>query len=242
MQAFKEMTVTTYEGGIGRNTEALVIRELPLDIFVNGQFHVTVACSGLHVVELAVGLLTCEGVVAHREDIRDIETEQGGEKLTVHITVGEGNKKPNPQQVRPRPPEHFTCPSPQVIGELMVEFVSRASLHTLTRGTHGAALAALSGLIVVREDIGRHNCLDMLIGYRLLNSPERDERDEMFVLRTGRLSMEITKKIIMLGVPLVVSLGVPTTAALEAAAAAGITVIGAVREGQMNFYTSPYRP
>ena len=89
----------------------------------------------------------------------------------------------------------------------MERFLGQACLHEETGGTHAAALARNGKILVVREDIGRHNTIDMLGGYALLHGV--DCRDAV-ILRTGRVSSEIVHKIRRLGVPLVCSLSVPT--------------------------------
>jgi len=115
----------------------------------------------------------------------------------------------------------------------MREMISRASLHEETRGTHCAALADTSGIIAVREDIGRHNAIDMLAGYMLLNDVDASRK---MIVRTGRVSAEIIHKIWNMGIPVAISISVPTTAALRLAREAGITVIGSVRGDKMTIY------
>jgi FdhD protein len=128
--------------------------------------------------------------------------------------------------------------TPDRIFELMDEMVRKVRIHETTRGTHCAALADQGGIFVLREDIGRHNCLDMLGGYLLLN--EMDGSDKI-LFRTGRVSLEIVKKVWTLGVKLVISLSVPTAAAVETARRLGITLAGALRDGRMTVYTHPQR-
>jgi FdhD protein len=128
--------------------------------------------------------------------------------------------------------------SPERVLQLMDEFIKLCRLHTITRGTHGAALTDGKEIIVVREDIGRHNALDMLAGYALSNHLDCSDKA---VLRTGRVSTEIVYKVWNLGIPVVVSLAAPTTRAIQLAGDAGITLIGAIRGISMQVYTHERR-
>ena len=128
--------------------------------------------------------------------------------------------------------------SPARIFMLMEGLVAAAGIHNLSRGTHGAALADKSAIFVTREDIGRHNCLDMLSGYALLHEIECADK---VLLRTGRVSSEIVHKIWRLGVPVVLSLSVPTALAISLAGQAGITLVGAIRAPSLTVYTHTKR-
>jgi FdhD protein len=121
---------------------------------------------------------------------------------------------------------------------LVESLIDLSRLHGVTGGTHSAALAHGDSIIVLREDIGRHNTIDMLGGYALLN--EMDCSDKVIV-RTGRVSLEIVNKVWNLGIPILISLSVPTTTAVHASMEAGITLIGSLRGGKMNVYCHEWR-
>jgi FdhD protein len=126
------------------------------------------------------------------------------------------------------------CLAPGAILNLMERFLEQARLHEETGGTHAASLVQNGEILVVREDIGRHNVIDMLGGYALLNGADCSG-DAIF--RTGRVSSEIVRKILRLGVSLVCSLSVPTTRAVEMARGAGMKLIGSVRRDRMKIYS-----
>ena len=111
-------------------------------------------------------------------------------------------------------------------------------LHEETWGTHCSALAAAGRLIAVREDIGRHNTLDMLGGFALLQGMDLSDKA---VLTTGRISAEIVAKVRRMGAPVIISHSAPTSRAIELARAQGMTLIGYVRNGRMKIYSGENR-
>ena len=249
--------VYTFDGRAFSKADADIIQEMPLQIFLNGRHLATIACTGLHVDELALGYLKSEGFIKDSSDIQDvrIDAEAGAVQLLTTAAMTPCTTD-NPfmgsiasSGARTRLGEshhHLSAPirqdalhlSPEQVLQLMDRFIELCRLHAITRGTHGAALTDGKEILVVREDIGRHNALDMLAGYAL--SHHWDCSDKA-VLRTGRVSTEIVYKVWNLGIPVVVSLAAPTTRAIQLAGDAGITLIGAIRGRSMQVYTHERR-
>jgi FdhD protein len=221
-----------------------------LAVFLDGRRVITIACAGLHVDELAVGFLRAEGFLTSPEDMAGLTVSPDGAEVRITTRAGRGMPPPEAGDrtlassgargfgrgavgMAPLPAAGAPLP-PELILALMDRFLAQARLHEQTGGTHAAALAADGELLVVREDIGRHNAIDMLGGYALLRGMDCREA---LILRTGRVSAEIVHKIGNLGVPLVCSLSVPTTQAVAMAQQAGMTLIGSIRHGRMVIYT-----
>lgn len=251
-QGSETLRALSYDGRRLLETEERIVRELPLEVHLNGRRVITIACAGMHVEELAVGFLVSEGVLRNRADLSSLEVSEDGREVRVRTAEAEGRPEPSVTPERtvassgaggmglaPRGEPVGAVPagvriSPGQIQDLMRRFLDLASLHDETGGTHAAALVRDGDILAVRQDIGRHNAIDMLGGYALLNG--LDCRGAM-ILRTGRVSSEIVQKVRLLGVSLVASLSVPTTLAVQMARETGITLIGSVRSGRMKIYS-----
>jgi FdhD protein len=130
--------------------------------------------------------------------------------------------------------------NPAVLIGLPLALRMKQPLFAATGGSHGAALAALDGsLAMVREDVGRHNAVDKVIGAALAQA-EFPFAAHALVL-SGRASFELTQKAAAAGLPVVVAVGAPSSLAVRWAAEAGLTLIGFTREGRFNAYTGAAR-
>lgn len=126
------------------------------------------------------------------------------------------------------------------LGELPDKLRSEQSVFAQTGGLHASGLFDRSGhVIAVREDVGRHNALDKLIGSRLLQ--DALPLSDLGILVSGRASFELMQKAMIAGCPLVAAVGAPSSLAVDLAQQFGMTLVGFLKRDRCNVYTRPDR-
>lgn len=130
--------------------------------------------------------------------------------------------------------------SPELISSLPGKLRAAQETFSKTGGLHASALFDLEGnLLVLREDVGRHNALDKVLGWALQN--DLLPLSEHLLLVSGRVSFEIIQKSLAAGIPVVAAISAPSSLAVDFAQASGQTLIGFLRGETMNIYTHPRR-
>ncbi|MFA7149005.1 MAG: formate dehydrogenase accessory sulfurtransferase FdhD [Syntrophomonadaceae bacterium] len=207
----------------------VIINEECFNVYVNEVFYKNICCTPSHLEELLTGHLLIEGQVSSSGDIKKIEIDD------TTISVSLISRPPVQNHIRNTPDIH--CPAAK-LSWLMQAHLNISDLHKQTGGVHVMSLANQEGLLVSREDIGRHNAVDKLYGYCLLNGISCC--DKIF-LSSGRVSHEIIQKLVAMGIQLIVSRAAVTSLAQEIAQKSGITVLGFARGERFNIYTHPHR-
>jgi FdhD protein len=237
--------VQLYEGGKLSAITDRIIREVPVELYLNEDKVITIACAGIHLEELAIGFLKSEEIIGTRQDLKEITVSPGGSR--VHVITKDGKQLLHDRSILSRGARETrseqigkTITSDMKISatnalSLMDDHLNATTIHKATHGTHCSSLADGEGrLIISREDIGRHNTLDMIGGYVLLNAIDCSEK---IIATTGRVSSEIASKVWKLGIPFILSHAVPTSRAIMMGNEAGITIIGYMRNGKMTVYS-----
>jgi FdhD protein len=144
--------------------------------------------------------------------------------------------------VLPRSPlsADVTVFEPAVITSLPDRLRQAQRVFSSTGGLHAAGLFTSSGeLIVAREDVGRHNAVDKIVGWAVLQ--DKLPLTGCALLVSGRASFELAQKAVLAGIPLLAAVSAPSSLAAELAEEAGLTLVGFLRGESMNVYTGAYR-
>ena len=139
-------------------------------------------------------------------------------------------KKDKTPKSNPKLSKEVIISSPSVLKKNQTEF-------TKTGGIHASGLFSSNGkLISLREDVGRHNALDKLIGDSLINNRLRP--NDQFITCSGRLNFELVQKVLMTNIGLMIGVGAPTSLAIDLANRFDMTLVGFVKEDSFNIYTN----
>ncbi|SOD73665.1 FdhD protein [Jatrophihabitans sp. GAS493] len=228
--------------------------EAPLTLILDGEPLATLMRSPGHDLELAAGWLTVESGVRGPSDIQQLRESRDSERVLISLAPG---------VQAPRPRAFVTSSSCGVCSADVLETallrrwpaapadwrISRDIVQGLpesmreqqrafarTGGVHAAALATVEGeLLVVREDVGRHNATDKVIGWGLLQ--HRLPMSSHVLVVSGRVSFEIVQKAVAAGVAAIVAVSAPTSLALDLSREHELLLAGMVRSGRMNLYS-----
>jgi FdhD protein len=247
----------------GPDDDALAVEE-PLEIRVDGEaLAVTLRTPGED-LDLAAGFLATEGVIDGPDDLAalahvDLPGDRRGNTVDCRLAAGTASQAAALRRARrelfatsscgvcgkasidrlrvgaaPLPP--VTPPPPGVLLGLPAQLRDHQATFCRTGGVHAAALFTLDGeLELVREDVGRHNAVDKVIGARL--RADRYPVDDRVLLVSGRVGFEIVQKAWVARIPMIAAVGAPTALAVDLAVAAGMALVGFLRDERFNRYS-----
>jgi FdhD protein len=235
-------------GAAGPVATREIAEEIPVEIAFGGVSFAVMMASPLDLTDFAYGFALTEGAIRSADEVRGVDVELSERRARVNLSLtGEGMRDhlarkraltgrsgcgvcgvedieqlPKAPRVSPQPPI-----PPAAIGAALAALQASQTLNELTRATHAAAWVDRDGAIrALREDVGRHNALDKLIGALVRGGADPQQG---FVLITSRCSYEMVVKTAMFGAGTLVSVSAPTRLALETAAACGVELIAVAR-------------
>jgi len=238
----------------GEPTPDRIAVEEPLEIRIGGEpVAVTMRTPG-HDEELALGFCLTEGMQPVKARVPDdlaantVDVEAGGfdpERMRRHFYTSSscgvcGKGAIEAVQVAAPQVESTLEVRESIVALLPERLLEAQRAFAATGGLHATGLFTPDGeLLCVREDVGRHNAMDKVVGWAFLQGLLPLEGHLLCV--SGRLSFELVQKAAVAGCPVLVAVGAPSSLAVELAADRGVTLCGFVREGRMTVYTEPWR-
>lgn len=263
---YGEVEIQRYKDGAASGGHDFVGAEVPVALVFNGISHVVMLATPLDLADFALGFSFSEGIIDQRSEVYDIEEIAHPELgIEVHLTISNAcfmrlkerrrnlvgrtgcgicgleslaafeaglssmiNVENNPFVI-----------SRNALFDAFHQLSQKQTINKITGSIHAAAWVNAEGqVLIVREDLGRHNALDKLIGALLTQSASFDQG---CVIMTSRASYELAQKTAKAGIPLLATISAPTSLAINLAKKSGLSLVGFVRNRSFVAYSHPQR-
>lgn len=254
------LQVTAWRSAQAQQQADWVAQEVPVALVFNGISHAVMMASPADLEDFALGFALTEGLLAQAAELRSVEVQAVADGLELHLDVSAAcewrlkERRRNLagrtgcglcgtdslQQVRrDLPLAPSTTFTPAALARAQRALRHAQGVQQLTGATHAAAWCNAQGdAVLVREDIGRHNALDKLVGALVRAGLPVAEG---FICITSRASFEMVQKAALAGVGLLAAVSAPTALAVDTAQQCGLTLAGFVRGDDLVAYTFPER-
>jgi FdhD protein len=249
------------DGNTSSADAAQVAEEVPVAFVYGGKPHVVMMCTPDDLEDLGIGFTLSEEIVERRADITRLDLVRHARGIEIQMELPPESQARVADRTRAlagrtgcglcgidaienaiRAPRRVESPlrvAATAIAKAGEALATRQPVNNATRAVHAAAFADASGALkIVREDVGRHNALDKVIG--ALARARTDAATGFFVV-TSRASYELVQKVGVAGAPLLAAVSRPTGLAIRFAEEAGITLVGLLRGQSANVYSHPGR-
>lgn len=252
----RPVAVLRFDGARETTRDDVVVEETPVALAYNGLSHAVMLATPEHLAELALGFTVTEGIVDDVDEIGDIDVRPGAEGIEVDIDIPlerlaalKGRRRTlasrsgcgicgaesldglarTCRRARRGAPLELAA-----VRRALTAFSSGQALHRLTGAAHGVAWADRDGAILaLREDVGRHNALDKLIGWMIGAGVDPAAG---FIMTSSRASYEMTQKAVAAGAGCMVAISAPTGMAVRVAEAGNLALAGFARGDRLTVY------
>ncbi len=258
-----EVDVTRWQDSRCTDAKDKIAEETPIALIYNGVSHAVMLATPLDLEDFALGFSLSEGILQDKNELYDIETvvqEQGIElRLNVaterFVKLKERRRNlvgrtgcglcgaESLEQALHLPQKYALQTNAYAVSGASFQAAFHAikplqALQMATGATHACAWVNANGEVeLVREDVGRHNAMDKLIGGLAKQPPQNNG----FVLTSSRASYEMVQKVAAAGYPILAAISAPTGLAVRMAETCGVTLVGFLRDNQFVIYTHPQR-
>jgi len=253
LEPLVSVEIVRYTPGGHQNLQDVVATEVPVTVEVWGSQVATLMASPENLDELARGFLVSSGLLQPQE-LRTVEVDLGLWRVRVVATrpvdagalarrtyssgCGKGVVFASSlEEDLPPLPVVWQLEAAEIFA-VVPAFRRHSELHEATGGVHSAALVRDGQLVVVRDDVGRHNAVDKVIGWALAREYPLDT---CWLVTTGRIAVEIVHKCRRVGLPIIVSLGAATHQAVLVGRRFHLTVVAFARQGRFSVWATPQR-
>ena len=259
--SYQQRSVDRWQGDVHENKQDYIAEEVPISLIYNGTPHVVMLATPTNLEDFALGFSITEGIIKNPQELlsarvynrsNGIEVQlkipdnrfQGmadkGRNLTGRTGCGLCGASTLKQAIRqPNQVNGDLSLSGAQLRSALTDIKQHQTLNRLTGAVHAAAWVIPGlGIVDLREDVGRHNALDKLIGLLLRTGKDLSAG---FVIVTSRASYEMVQKTAWVGITLLAAISAPTGLAIRLADETGLTLIGFARDDQHVIYTHPQR-
>ena len=252
---FNIQTVQRWRSGSLSLAQDRLAEEVPIALCYNSVSHLVMMASPIDLEDFALGFSLSEGILESADELYGVELRHHTEGIELNLSIParrERNLKQRSRNltgrtgcglcgidslhnaIRPLTPiQVIPAPTDKAIQQAVAQLETRQPLNQQTGAVHAAAWCSAEGDIkLLREDVGRHNALDKLIGARLRQGSDQDQsqnRNQGFLLISSRASYEMVHKTVTAGIHCLVAVSAPTALAIRLAKQAGLNVIGFAR-------------
>ncbi|PHV12157.1 formate dehydrogenase accessory sulfurtransferase FdhD [Chitinimonas sp. BJB300] len=254
---YEAVTALRIERGQAQSRAESLAEETPIALVYNGISQAVMMATPLDLEDFVLGFSLSEGIIAHAGELLDIESVSSERGISMELRITEARfqqlkarrrsltgrtgcglcgQETLEQAIRPIPKVNSNYSlAPAEVSQAVAHLSTQQPLNAITGAVHAAGLWQHSAFLL-REDVGRHNALDKLIGaYAWLTT-----RDGLVVI-SSRASYEMVHKVATAGFAIVAAISAPTALAVKLADEAGVCLIGFTRESRMTVYTHPQR-
>ena len=256
-----EYSVQRWDGHASSPRTETVAEEVPVALMYAGLPHVVMMATPADLEDFALGFSLSEGIMRAPDELLSVEVVPAGEGVQVSMDIPLERYLPLEQQRRNlagrsscglcgaetidqavRHPARVGAGvkiAPAALHRAFAALAQRQPLNAITGGVHAAAWASPEGeVLLVREDVGRHNALDKLIGALMRAGYAVDAG---FAVITSRASFEMAQKAATVGITVLAAISAPTGLAIRLAEETALTLVGFARDGRHNVYANPFR-
>jgi FdhD protein len=256
---FVEVRPIAWRAGQPERTRRAIPEETPIALTFDGSSYAVMMATPQDLEDFAVGFALTEEVIDAPDDIESMEIVESGDGIEARMWLkrdvsqrqrarrrsilgptgcGLCGSESIAQALKPvRTVESALKVRPRELVEAMAALQTHQALNARTRAVHAAGLYAAGG-IIVREDVGRHNALDKVVGAAMRGGVPAENG---VVLLTSRVSIELVQKTARLGASVIAAISAPTAMAVRVAESAGITLVAVLRGEDFEVFTYPER-